>query len=147
MATDSLNVKTQTVLLKDCGYLHRWAAGTYYYYQTSRRQFFNVESTYKASGKTSFVNVIGSGQVRPLSSWSHSNTRVHLGPSGTRKWYRPSGSMYGTFARETSRSRSGTLLVRLASLHVPIHPPGPVTPQASQSSAQPGNDIAAAWTS
>jgi hypothetical protein len=104
----------------------------------------NPGSIHKASGKTSFVNVIGSGQVRPFSQLSYSNTWIHLDPSGARKWCRLSGSMYGTFAREALRSRFGILLVRRDSLRFPVHPPSLVTPQARRDSVQPGNDIVAA---
>ena len=118
IAIGSLTVEIQVVFYEDCGHFHRWAAGTCHRISTRKSsQEFNVGFIYKASGKTSFVNVIGSGQVRLFLLLSYSSTWAHLDRSGVRKWYRPLGTMYETFARETSRSRFGTLLVRHDSTH------------------------------
>ena len=123
IAIGSLTVEIQVVFYEDCGHFHRWAAGTCHRISTRKSsQEFNVGPIYKASGKTSFVNVIGSGQVCLISLSCYSCIWIHLGQSGAKKWYRPSGSMYETFARETSRSRFGISLVRRDSLQVPVRP-------------------------
>lgn len=61
-----------------------------------------LESSFKcmqASGKTSFVNVIGSGQVAFIAFTQHFRAKLMLSRSGLRTLYRPSPSTIAKSAR------------------------------------------------